>query len=99
MAGRHLLAGRCREQSEAVDGTAMGISSPCGVQHAFFRGDPNPLKVKQPASVSSGFCHLAEEVFNCRNRSQKTFRIHVGMAAPIDKTDKTWLRVSGQFLG
>src|SRR5208282_2107164 len=96
IAVRHLLAGRCREQSETVDGTAMGISSPCGVHHAFFRGDPNPLKVKQPASVSSGLCHLAETGFDRRNRGQKTFRIHVGMAALIDKTHKTWLRVSGQ---
>jgi hypothetical protein len=76
----------------------MGISSPGGVQHAFFRGDPDPLKVKQPASVGSGFCHLAEKGLDRCDRGQKAFRIHVGMAALIDVTDQTWLRIGGQFL-
>jgi hypothetical protein len=77
----------------------MGISSPGSVQHAFFRADPDPLKVKQPASVGTGLCHLAEKVFDRPNRGQKTFRIHVGMATLIDKTDQAWLRISSQFFG
>lgn len=85
------------EQAQAEDRTAMGVDAAGGAQHRRFGRDAELAQLLERRVVDTGLCNRDEIAAQGEQAAQKCRRIHIGMAAAVERRDQAGFGRAAEF--